>query len=528
MKRRGIECRFIAGVIVSVLAGACTQSESSGATCETDECSTGGPSDSGATGSGTAMASTGNGAENGPGTNTTVGPTAGTTTTSASDETSGVDTDPKTNTDDSPLLAFPGAVGFGRDTVGGRGGQVVHVTSLDDSGPGTLREALALEGPRTIIFRVSGTIALDSTIRIEHSNVTIAGQSAPGGGIALRHSGVSGFGTPLIDVTASEVIIRHLRLRRGPSAEGECCGDAMTLLGSQNVVIDHCSMSWSTDETFNTWPASWVTIQDSIFSEALREASHEEEGEIQSHALSMLLGNGSREFTLHRNLFAHNTGRNPAIGGQGGQFQITNNVIYNTCYSASLNGENPDELTEYNAIGNSIIAGANECGGGRNSLLIGDQYGRVYVEDNLTPYRGPGDDEWMATALFLQDPPAPAEFQADAPFDMPQYPVAAAADLLDDMLPGVGATLPMRDSVDARVIQDVLDNTGSIIDDPSEVGGWPDLSGGTPYPDEDVDGMDDRWETSVGLDPADGADGALDLDGDGYTNLEEFLNGTNT
>ena len=302
----------------------------------------------------------------------------------------------------------------------------------------------------------------------------------------------------------------------------------MTLLGSQNVVIDHCSMSWSTDETFNAWPASAVTIQHSIFSEALREASHEEDGMIQSHALSMLLGNGSREFTLHGNLFAHNTGRNPAIGGHGGRFQVTNNVIYNTCYAASLNGENPDELTEYNAIGNWIIAGTNECGGGRNSLLIGDEYGRVYVEDNLTPYRGADDDEWMATAVFLQDPPAPIQFRSKEKFDMPEYPVVAAAELLDEVLPDIGATLPMRDAVDARVTQDVIDQTGAIIDDPSDVGGWPDLSGGMPYPDADLDGMDDRWETLVGLDPTDGADGASDLDEDGYTNLEEFLNATKT
>ncbi len=435
---------------------------------------------------------------------------------------------PVVDTDDGPLLAFPGAVGFGKDTVGGRGGRVIYVTSLEDSGPGTLREALEAQGPRTVIFRVSGTVALDSSVNIEHPNITVAGQSAPGGGIAVRHSGIAGFGAPLIYVRTSDVIIRHLRLRRGASAEGECCGDAMTLIDAERVVIDHCSMSWGTDETFNAWPASRVTVQNTIFSEALREASHEEDGMIQMHAFAFLLGNSSHDFTLHRNLFAHNTGRNPAIQGTGGQFQLTNNLIYNTCYSATLGGNSETAVTEYNAIGNWIVEGANRCQRGRNSLLIGGDFASVYVEDNLTPYRSEGDDEWMATAVFLELPPAPAGFQSASKFAMPEYPVVAAKDLMTEVLPDVGATLPMRDAVDARVVEDVVDRTGGIIDDPSEVGGWPDLSGGAPYPDADGDGMDDGWERSVGLDPGDGSDGAQDADGDGYTNLEEFLNGTAT
>ena len=206
MENKGIECHVLSCLIVGVLSGACSSSPASDA-CDTDQECTADPCQSGSSrddagacrpnpgddGTGdTGPGNTGSG-DTGPGDD---GP--GDDGPGDSDDTGdadGTDTDAEVDTDDSPLLAFPGAVGYGKDTIGGRGGQVIHVTSLDDSGPGTLREALATEGPRTIIFRVSGTIALDSTIRIEHSNVTIAGQSAPGGdrpapqrGLGLRHA----------------------------------------------------------------------------------------------------------------------------------------------------------------------------------------------------------------------------------------------------------------------------------------------------------------------------------------------------
>ena len=427
------------------------------------------------------------------------------------------------STDDGPVRAFPGAMGFGADAKGGRGGRAIYVTNLQDSGTGSLRAALAQEGPRTVIFRVGGTIELDSTIRVNEPFVTIAGQTAPGGGIALRHSGVQDFGAPLMWVSTNDVVIRHLRFRRGPSAEGECCGDNLLLANAENVILDHLSFSWSTDESLNGWPAENVTVQNTLISESLRYASHEEDGKIQNHALGALFGNSSQSISFIRNVFANNTGRNPQLSPtDGGTFQIVNNFVYNTCYAMTLSSRGP--RANYNAIGNLIVAGSDTCGRGRASLLLSGDV-RVYVEGNLTPYRAANEDEWLATAVFLQEPPADEGLRAPNPFDAPAVEVFLAEDLEPVLLENVGATLPQRDSADLRVLSDIANRRGTIIDDPSEVGGWPVLEIGTTYPDEDGDGMDDAWERDVDLDP-EADDGAVDRDQDGYTNLEEFLNGT--
>ena len=430
------------------------------------------------------------------------------------------------STHDGPLLAFPGALGYGAQAKGGRGGEVVYVTNLRDSGSGSLRAALESSGPRTVVFRVAGTIELESTIHVKEPFVTVAGQSAPGGGIALRHSGVSGFGKPLVTVSTHDVILRHVRFRRGPSAEGECCGDNLLLINARDVIIDHCSFSWSTDESLNGWPAERVTIQRSLIAESLAKSSHEEDGVIESHALAALFGDASDEITFIQNVFAHNTGRNPQIAPtQGGTFQVVNNLVVNTCYAMTLSAKQGPQA-RFDAIGNVIIAGDNTCGKGRASILLSGDV-KVYVEDNLTPYRREGQDEWLATAVFRQEPPADRALRAESPHVTPGAARYKASELEAALLPGVGATLPHRDAADDRVIQSVRDRGGAIIDLPAQVGGWPHLEMGQAYADEDLDGMDDEWERAHGLDPS-SPDGRLDRDGDGYTNLEEFLNNTKT
>jgi|GEM_PF-6097698 len=181
-----------------------------------------------------------------------------------------VDDDSDDGGDGSPqVLAFPGAAGYGANAKGGRGGAVIYVTNLNDSGEGSLRAALTADGPRTVLFRVAGTISLDSEIRVENPYLTIAGQSAPGGGIAVRHSGALRFSNALIHVRTHDVILRHIRLRRGPSAEPEGCGDNLLVTSSQDVIVDHTSMSWSTDEIMNVTSSNRVTLQNNLFPKRL-------------------------------------------------------------------------------------------------------------------------------------------------------------------------------------------------------------------------------------------------------------------
>ena len=426
--------------------------------------------------------------------------------------------------DDGPLLAFPGAAGFGANAKGGRQGEVIYVTNLNDSGEGSLRAALTARGPRTVLFKVSGTIALDSMITVDNPFLTLAGQSAPGDGIAIRHSGASGFRNALIQIDTHDVIIRYIRLRRGPGAEPECCGDNLMINDSEDVIVDHMSMSWSTDELMSVTSSKRVTLQNNLLSEALHNSTHAENDGLQPHALGPLLSGDIDELTIYRNLFAHQTGRNPRMApGDGGLFQVVNNMVHNTCQAITFDSVGP--RANFNAIGNLIIEGPLTCGNGRASIIL-DEDVRVYVEDNLTPYRSDGDDEWLATSLLREDPPADRNKQSNNRFDTPAIDILPANQLENSLIPEVGAVLPKRDVVDTRVLGMVTAREGGHVDHPRDVGGWPNLSGPNNIVDNDNDGMDDAWEQQYGLDSSDANDRNLDSDGDGYTNLEEFLNGT--
>jgi len=430
------------------------------------------------------------------------------------------------------IPAFPGAEGFGATSQGGRGGAVIYVTNLNDSGSGSLRAAINSSGPRTVIFRVGGTINLNSSLAIQNPAITIAGQTAPGDGITLRLGGLETGAAMFIE--AADVVIRHIRIRVGPASIGECCRDAITFFdGADRVMVDHVSLSWGTDETLNAWgTARNITVQRSIISESLLLSSHANENNVLvPHSKGVLFGDRVERVSLHHNLLAHNNQRNPLINSSiGAKYEHVNNVIYNYGDFASVfNGEGSEPLT-INHIGNLYLPGVNSR---LNRWEVGIQPGSsalIYVRGNIGPHRQSDDEDEFAIVgsnINFVDP-APRSFQSITPFSMSSFPITTQPinSVLNNVSENVGATLPRQDSIDLRVIQEVLDGEGAIINDPSDVGGWIDAVGGTPYSDFDRDGMSDQWETSNGLDPNSAADRNNDDDNDGYTNLEEFLNST--
>ena len=438
------------------------------------------------------------------------------------------------------IPAFPGAWGGGMFATGGRGGRVIAVTNLNDRGPGSLRAALEAEGPRIVVFRVAGTIELESNINIDHPDITVAGQSAPGDGICIAHQS--------LNINTSNVILRHLRVRRGRPEGGQ---------GSDNIggnpvgqiIIDHCSTSWGMDENLSLYrymqpkadgsatklAVKNLTIQWSISSEALNAKNHAFGGTW-----------GGEDATFHHNLFACNTARNPSIG-MSGEFDFRNNVLFNWGHRSMDGG---DETSLVNVIANYYKPGPATKADMVSTMVrieSRSQYspGSALAAGGWFPKAAPRPGKWYVagnvveghddvTADNWRGMRGPVELaRVNTPFE--GWPVAqqTARDAYAAVLAKAGATLPRRDPVDARVIDMV--RTGrvgagtGIIKDPREVGGFPVLTfdPATVPADTDGDGMPDAWETKHGLDPASAADGAQDADGDGYTNVEEFLNGTN-
>lgn len=426
---------------------------------------------------------------------------------------------PGASSDDGPLLAFPEAEGFGANAEGGRGGEVVEVTSLDDAGPGTLRAALSGATPRTIVFRVGGTIATESTLLVDGDYVTIAGQTAPGGGIQIRNAS-GGHATMVIH--GSHVIIRHLRIRTGPG------GEADTLRvsgGSSDVIIDHCSLSWSVDELFSTYdPTNNTTVQWTLLAEPLNESTHGD----GNHSMAMLTGPLTHRFSAHHNVFAHGGERSPRV--QAGDYQFVNNLIYDFrragYFGATDNTSNPMRAEfRNNYYRDGVLTTYRRAAdlGAALSLVDGNRRefpdGVILADRERRMWQGPGEDREESHAAIYggtEDAPAFAGF--------PTIRAAAAEDLDDVLLPSVGAA--PRDSADARVLATFASGTGGFVNHPDDVGGWPTLEAGTPPADADHDGMPDSFEERFGLNASDPADGSADTDADGYTNLEEFLNGT--
>lgn len=419
--------------------------------------------------------------------------------------------------------AFPTAEGYGAAAVGGRGGQPIAVTTLADSGAGSLRACMMASGARTCIFRVAGTIELLSQIKPTSGSLTIAGQTAPGGGIAIRNAPSNLTGSPIF-LNAPDNIIRNIRIRPGPTS-GALQGttDAITVdTKAINTIIDHVSLSWATDEPFNSTKASSkITVQWSLVYEGLSHSTHEQ-GE---HSKGMFV-EGS-DITVHHVLIAHGTDRMPNLG-VGARVDLVNLVSYDMGQKAhqyfsmlqKQSGTTTGVTREVNVVGNWVSMGPSSV---RGTPIYGGDYDEAfstfpgnaafYVSGNIDGRRRTIADE---DRLFFD----PADWKYLIPsiigtLTVQQY--SGAEQAVRDVT-AFGGAFP-RDASDQRVVGDFLACRGSIIDSPAQVGGWPTLAAGTPYPDADGDGMDDDWESSHGI-----TSGTADADGDGYTNLEEFLN----
>ena len=471
------------------------------------------------------------------------------------------------------IPSFPGAEGGGMYSFGGRGGQVITVTNLNDRGPGSFREACETGGARIIVFNVAGIIRLESPIIVRAPYVTIAGQTAPGDGVCI--AGESFW------VDTHDVVVRHMRFRRGEtkvSHRDDCFGG--NPIG--NIMIDHCSTTWGLDENISFYRHMYspgegyndeklatvnVTIQNTISAQAL---------DTYNHAFGSTLGGENCAFM--RNLWASNSGRNPSIGWFG-IFNFVNNVVYNWVHRSSDGGDyramfnmvnnyyKPGPLTPKDQpVGHRILKP--EAGRSKLNYKV---YGRVYADGNVMEgYPEITADNWNGGIQIEGQPNTDgytAQMRSYEPFLMPYMRIMSANDACDYVLKNVGATIPSRDIVDQRIVDEV--RTGQayyvknlpkdahgdvagladksknedghfkyrrlpkdsykygIITDIRQVGGYPEYKG-TPYIDTDGDGMPDEWEIANGLNPNDPSDANGDCTGDGYTNIEKYINGIST
>lgn len=436
-------------------------------------------------------------------------------------------------------LSFPGADGFGKYTTGGRGGSVIEVTNLEDSGPGSLREAIGTTGTRTIVFKVSGTIFLKSNLKISKPNVTIAGQTAPGDGITLANYNV--------DIDGNNIIMRYIRCRLGDVTKQE--SDAFSCNGSTNVIIDHCSFSWSVDEAASCYSNSYFTMQWCIISESLYNSVHSK-GE---HGYGGIWG-GSRA-SFHHNLLAHHTSRNPRFNGA--RYNISpweeivdhrNNVVYNWGFNSAYGGE-PSDLdgvkAKINMVANYYKAGpATRTGSVQYRVVSPDPmtgygYSNWYIDSNTVALHPEVyTDNW----LYGVQGPADADkllMKSESTFPFLISSTQTPEDAYLDIIRYAGCNLPRLDTVDSRILWETANGQAlyggatwgagtGIIDSQTDVGGWPELFQGRSPLDSDHDGMPDEWELSHGLNITDPDDRNGDDNGNGYTNLEEYLNSINT
>ncbi|MBF8963600.1 pectate lyase [Pontibacter sp. FD36] len=433
----------------------------------------------------------------------------------SSAETVTASTSPAIPADTKPL-AFPGAEGFGKYTTGGRGGQVVYVTNLEDSGEGSLRKAIQKKGPRIIVFAVSGTIALKEPLDINNGDVTIAGQSAPGDGIAIRNYPVN--------VKADNVILRYLRFRLGDVTEQQ--EDALSgNKGRSNIIIDHCSMSWATDECASFYRNKNFTLQWSIVSESLNRSVHAK----GDHGYGGIWGGERASF--HHNLIANHSSRTPRFSGSKSTpnspdelVDFRNNVIFNWVHNSSYGGEKG----RYNMVNNYYKAGPATNSSKEDRIVNPSQpYGKFYVNGNhVEGYPAITKNNWAGGVQANH----PDSARAVNPFEVAAIKEQTAAQAYELVLGHAGAS-HKRDAVDARVVADVRSGkptSGSkkngIIDSQQDVGGWPELKSAPAPEDKDQDGMPDAWELQQNLNPNDPADAAGYTLDKQYTNVEVYLN----
>ena len=433
--------------------------------------------------------------------------------------------------------AFPGSEGFGADTAGGRGGNVLEVVNLNDTGPGSLRSAIEESGPRIVVFRVAGTISLRSSLSIDNPYLTIAGQTSPGGGVTLRGDYIGD--KALIQIKTHDVIIRFLTIRAGPPS----AGDGIEVLASdahetRNIVIDHNSISWAVNRNLATWyDVHDLSIQWNIFSEGLDCSIHAK----GCHSKGVLLGgyasdeekaqSGAYNISLHHNLMAHNGERNPYIKAAG-IVDVVNNVVYNpfgTFSHIDMESQLASDLVNYRS--NYFKPGPDtEVKYGIRAINPGSFGAEIFVQGNIGPQR---EDDNLPD-INIVDPDSRMYVVAQ-PFPTKPITTTPALQAYGQVLDDAGASrglncdgkfLPRRDAIDSRIVNEVRTGLGKIIDDPSEVGGPLVIEPATPCMDTDHDGMPDNWETLYGFDCKDPSDAAQDFNGNGYTNIEEYLNGS--
>jgi hypothetical protein len=452
----------------------------------------------------------------------------------------------------SEIPAFPGAEGGGKFSFGGRGGKVIVVTNLNDDGPGSFRWACEQGGARIVVFNVAGIIRIKTPLIIRAPYITIAGQTAPGDGVCIAGESVW--------INTHDVIIRYMRFRRGETWVGRR-DDAIGGNPIGNIMIDHVSASWGLDEnmsmyrhmyndstgkTEDKFPTVNITIQNSIFGEAL---------DTWNHAFGSTLGGENCAFI--RNLWANNAGRNPSVGWNG-IFNFVNNVVFNWVhrsidggdYRAQFNIINnyfkPGPATPNNNVGHRILKPES----GRSKLKY-RVYGRAYVNGNVMEgFPAITKDNWNGGVQVEEEENA-GEYTANIkwtkPLPMPALTILSADDAKKYVLDNAGATLPRRDAVDTRIVRQVT--TGKIdfspnvklpetqfkhrrlpidsykqgiITDPSQVGGYPEYKG-TPYKDSDNDGIPDDYEKKNGLNANDASDAGR-ITKNGYSNIENYLN----
>jgi hypothetical protein len=379
-----------------------------------------------------------------------------------------------------------------------------------------LRAAVEARGPRTVVFDVAGTIALKTPLKISQPNLTIAGQTAPGGGITVRDQ--------TLIVAADDVVIRFIRSRLGDESKTE--GDAIWINKGRRIILDHVSASWSVDETLSASarydePGQGfhdLTVQWSIIADSLRHSIHAK----GDHGYGSLIrgGQGSK-ISFHHNLWANHLARMPRPGNYEGPdkdivgafFEFRSNVFYNWGKGRAGYDADVATLASYSFIDNAYVMGPDSLA--PIAFNESNKLAKAFFAGNSMNGVVPADPWSLVDGLR-----APGYRQV-APIDVAPVAADPAASAYERVLADAGASV-FRDSVDAQVVAGVRDRSGKQIDSQTQVGGWPVLPAGAAAVDSDGDGMPDAWETAHGLDPKT-ADGAADRNGDGWTNLEDYL-----
>ena len=434
--------------------------------------------------------------------------------------------------------AFPGAEGFGKYTTGGRGGKVFIVTNINDDGDGSLRKAVTTKGPRMVVFAISGTIHLASPLTIR-SDITVAGQTAPGDGICLADYPVT--------LGGDNIIVRFLRFRmgdknqKGGMVNGNGGDDAFGGTHRKNIIIDHCSMSWSTDEVFSVYGGDSTTLQWNLISEPLNYSYHFETGDsdYEHHGYGAIWG--GRHSSFHHNLFAHCNSRTPRFDGirnipeENGDF--ANNVIYDWGHNNVYAGEGGS----YNIVNNYFRYGPSTSESVKFRIANPwskpptIKFGKWYVDGNyvdgsssvtksnrrgVIADKGTEDDK---KSLLIKQP-----------FQFLEIKMQTAEEAYKSVLKSVGAIFPKRDTLDERIINDVKNTTGHMIDVQGgyphgtayelTVNAWPALKSLPAPKDSDADGIPDDWEKKNGLNPNDASDASAYKLSKAYTNIEVYIN----